>query len=374
MAEQAAGRSSSRAQSSPRVGGNYGDGRHRRGEAYPLPQKGNRSRPGLVGQGFDDLRVPGHQLRHTGTLRVHIRRSSVPQGPVDNLDSHLGGLGVVPGDRLHRPHRHDPARGRRLCLAEPDPRQWARLRHGRDGVVVHPLAVGAHLRKHPFRRAVPATVGDTRVAKRGGLVGFAVIVILLLVNSHASFVSSFNSQAHSIFGVNNAYGATKAAAVKDGFTASAFGFGPLGSTMLLVPAMMFFILWPNWGATLYGEIRGASDFKRVFAGMFGGLWASVALTVVFLLLIAKTFGWAFYQQTNAATYNLNSPIPIWPYPVMFAGWLVHNAAFQVVLILLMSLWFFGWVGTRFLTSTLFPFAAPFHPPLRDAPEEVSEKR
>ena len=41
--------------------------------------------------------------------------------------------------------------------------------------------------------------------------------------------------------------------------------------MLLVPAMMFFLLWPNWGSTLYGEIRGASDFKRVFIGMFSGL-------------------------------------------------------------------------------------------------------
>ena len=45
--------------------------------------------------------------------------------------------------------------------------------------------------------------------------------------------------------------------------------------MLLVPAMMFFILWPNWGATLYGEIRGASDFRRVFSGMFFGLWITV---------------------------------------------------------------------------------------------------
>ncbi len=50
------------------------------------------------------------------------------------------------------------------------------------------------------------------------------------------------------------------------------GFGPLGPTLLLVPTMMFFLLWPNWGATLYGEIRGASDFKRVFRGMFFGLW------------------------------------------------------------------------------------------------------
>src|ERR1700733_6944466 len=43
-----------------------------------------------------------------------------------------------------------------------------------------------------------------------GLVGFAVIVILLLVNNHAAFVSSFNLEAHKIFGVSNAYGTTQA--------------------------------------------------------------------------------------------------------------------------------------------------------------------
>jgi amino acid transporter len=208
----------------------------------------------------------------------------------------------------------------------------------------------------------------------GGLVGFLIIVGLLLFNSHATFVSSFNFEAHKLFGINHAYQATNAAAVKAGYHAPSMGFGPLGPTLLLVPAMMFFILWPNWGATLYGEIRGASDFKRVFRGMFFGLWITVALVVIFFLLAAKTFGWDFYQNTNAATFNLVQPLPIWPYPVMFAGWLVHNTAFQVILLLLMSLWFFGWVGTLFLSSTRVIFAAAFDRVLPDRAAEVSEKR
>jgi amino acid transporter len=208
----------------------------------------------------------------------------------------------------------------------------------------------------------------------GGVIGFAVVVILLLVNSHASFVSSFNFEAHKLFGVNNAYAATNKAAAKAGYTTSAFGFGPLGPTMLLVPAMMFFILWPNWGATLYGEIRGASDFRRVFTGMFVGLWTTVALTVVFFLVIAKTVGWGFYQNLNALDYNATPQFGIWPYPFMFAGWLVHNTAFQVILILVLSLWFFGWVGTLFLSSTRVIFAAAFDRVLPDRAAEVSEKR
>jgi amino acid transporter len=219
--------------------------------------------------------------------------------------------------------------------------------------------------------------GYARVQKwcfYGGLVGFAVIVVILLASSHSSFVSSFNTETHKLFGLNNAYAATTAGAAKLGYTAPTLGFGPLGPTMLLVPMMMFYLLWPNWGTTLYGEIRGASDFRRVFTGMFAGLWITVGLSVVFLLLFAKTFGWAFYQDANALSANLKSTLPIWPYPVMMAGWLVHNTAFQVALILVMSLWFFGWVGTLFLSSTRVIFAAAFDRILPDAAAQVSEKR
>src|SRR5207244_965442 len=201
-----------------------------------------------------------------------------------------------------------------------------------------------------------------------------VIVVLLLINSHADCIASFNQESSKLFGVNHAYAATNAAAIKAGYHAPAMGFGPLGPTMLLVPAMMFFILWPNWGATLYGEIRGASDFRRVFTGMFSGLWITTACTIVFLLLMAKTFGWDFYQNLNSLDYNLTPQFGIWPYPFMFAGWLVHNTAFQVILILVLSLWIFGWVGTLFLSSTRVIFAAAFDRVLPDRAAEVSERR
>jgi APA family basic amino acid/polyamine antiporter len=208
----------------------------------------------------------------------------------------------------------------------------------------------------------------------GGMIGFLVVVILLLANSHADFIAAFNREGVHLFGVKNAYTATNVAAVKAGYSTSPIGFGPLGPTMLLVPALMFFLLWPNWGTTLYGEVRGASDFKRVFAGMFFGLWITVICTVIFLLLMAKTVGWGFYQNLNSLDYNATPQFGIWPYPFMFAGWLVNNTAFQVILILVLSLWFFGWVGTLFLSSTRVIFAAAFDRVLPDRAAEVSERR
>jgi len=219
--------------------------------------------------------------------------------------------------------------------------------------------------------------GYARIQKYGfygGLVGFGAILVLLAVNDHASFVSSFNLEAHKIFGVSNAYHSVNAGAAKAGYVSPAFGFSPVSASMLLVPMMMFFLLWPNWGSTLYGEIRGASDFRRVFAGMFGGLWITVLLAVLFLVLINKTMGQGFYNNTSAAYWGGTSPIPIWPYPVMFIGWMVHNQIFQVVLIVFMLLWFLAWVGTLFLSSTRVIFAAAFDRILPDRAAEVSEKR
>jgi APA family basic amino acid/polyamine antiporter len=208
----------------------------------------------------------------------------------------------------------------------------------------------------------------------GGLVGIAVIVILLLFNSHADFIAAFNREGQDLFGVKNSYVATNAAAVKAGYTTSPLGFGPLGPTMLLIPFLMAFLLWPNWGTTLYGEVRGASDFRRVFSGMFFGLWLTVVITVICLLLINKTVGWGFYQNLNSLYNGGNPTFGIWPSPFMFAGWLVNNAAFQVILLLVLSLWFFGWVGTLFLSSTRVIFAAAFDRVLPDRAAEVSERR
>ena len=149
-----------------------------------------------------------------------------PQGQLITLDHHLGNLGLVPGHRLHRAGRHDPAGGRRLRLAEPHPGQRDRLRDGRHRLVVHPVAVGADLRQSGLSRSsssrsgprsgpgqarrpgsrthngvfvvtlitialagVLVSIGMAGYAQVqkwcfiGGLIGFAIIVILLLINS-----------------------------------------------------------------------------------------------------------------------------------------------------------------------------------------------
>ncbi len=196
-----------------------------------------------------------------------------------------------------------------------------------------------------------------KVCFYGGMFGLAVMAILLLVNSKTSFISHFNTQAHHLYGTSgNAYAQTYAAGTK-GYTPPKIGSIDIGGIVLLIPLLMFFNLWSNWGATLYGEVRGASDFRKNIYAMGGALVFTTALAVLFFLLFAKTFGWNWYQAANFA-YS-GGPLGTVPYPGTFASFLLGGRFLQFIFIGLLSLWFVGWVGSVFLSSTRVIFATAF---------------
>src|SRR6184192_4165376 len=214
-----------------------------------------------------------------------------------------------------------------------------------------------------------------------GIVGLLVVCGLLLFASNSDFQAAFNREASSLYGVaGNAYQATVDAGTKAGYTPHDFGYFAIGPVFLLMPWLAFYMLWPNWGATLYGEVRGAKDIRKPFWSMFSGLWVTIALVGLVMILIVKTMGWQFYNSANAAYYNYAfyggdaTPVTTWPYPVMFAGWLVDNHLFQALLIIVMGLWFFGWAGTLFLSSTRVIFAAAFDRVLPSWAANISAKR
>jgi APA family basic amino acid/polyamine antiporter len=222
-----------------------------------------------------------------------------------------------------------------------------------------------------------------KVCFYGGLAALAVLCLILLFSSQTDFHNAFNREAANLFGARgDAYQQTIDLARKGGFSASPFSSFSAGPSLLLVPFVVFFLLWPNWGATLYGEVRGSKEYRRPFISMFAGLWVTVALVVLLLVLTAKTMGWEFYNSANSLYWNSfaavpGAPapvIPVWPYPVLLGAWLVDNHAVQFVLIAVMGLWFFGWAGTLFLSSTRVIFAAAFDRVLPSWAASISAKR
>ena len=187
-------------------------------------------------------------------------------------------------------------------------RTW--VRDGRDRLVVHPLAVGADLRavlseeffqplwvafNDPSGAAWFAThkgtfvvtlitiaiagllvslgmSGYAKVQKwcfYGGLLGFAIIVIIMLCQQPGGL--RLGVQQRDRQAVRDEERRTRRPPPRRprqmGIPRRRSGSpADLGQSMLLVPMLMFYLLWPNWGTTLYGEIRGATDFKRVFSG------------------------------------------------------------------------------------------------------------
>ena len=209
-----------------------------------------------------------------------------------------------------------------------------------------------------------------------GMVGLGLVFVLLLMGNKESFIAGLNSNLPALYGLPQAdyYGATIAAGQAAGTTFGPLGTVALGASFALIPMIVFFNLWPNWGSTLYGEVRGASDYKRNFWGMASAVIVTAGLALVFFALINKTMGWDFYMNANGAFwsnvfYGTEVPIPIWPYPVQFATFLTTSRVLQMLVVFLVGLWWFGWSGTVFLSSTRVIFAAALD---RMLPEWVSK--
>jgi len=222
-----------------------------------------------------------------------------------------------------------------------------------------------------------------------GLIALAVMIVLMLVSSQADFKAAFDRANESMFGVAGAYDKTIADATANDAWVPGLAPTDLGAnisdtlvaSLAMIPFMLFWILYPNWGSTLYGEVRGSGDFQKVLRGMLGGIWVTAGLALVFVLLAAKTFGWDFFTATNvnfinyAYGYTTTAPtVPIWSYPPLITSYLIDNTIFQIAMVVLFAVWFLGWTGTLFLSSTRMIFAAAFDRILPDHAAAVSERR
>jgi amino acid transporter len=222
------------------------------------------------------------------------------------------------------------------------------------------VATGMRIGKYMFRWAFYLGTG-----------AFLILLIALLVSSQRYFVTSVNAWARDLYGVS---GNTYAATLKAGGQGQPSNFlaGSLGATFALIPYLAFWMLWPNWGATLVGEVRGAKDFRKNVWVMGGALLLATILVCSFLALADKTFGYKFYMASGYSYWMGTSPLKgQFMSPAAMASSLIHNSAIQFVLLGAMSGLAITWTMTNMLSSTRVIFAMAFDRVLPAAAAKVT---
>ena len=211
--------------------------------------------------------------------------------------------------------------------------------------------------KEKFNEAAVKYYGDT--AQGGSLQESKLDLTKYQTDADGLFVTDEDGNYVAEGTHATAWDAVKAVGSGTGMPSSAFT-GTLKGTLWLIPLMLFWMGWPNWGGTLYGEVRGAKDFRKNIYQMMGGLFLPTAIVLIFLFLMNWKVGYQSWLGTYAAYWWGISPLGGDSIsPTAMLSFLLPNSALQVILIAACSLILFGWFGTLFLSSTRMIFASAF---------------
>jgi amino acid transporter len=198
-----------------------------------------------------------------------------------------------------------------------------------------------------------------------GVAGFAIFVGGLLTTNPASFQSAFDSQM-SAWGMDLTYGGI--------LQSTDVSFAPMwnlnwAASYKLFPMLLFWILYPVWGSALFGEVREAGEWKKMFNVFEAALIAAGAVAIVMWPLFDSAIGYEFYQALNYNFFVGSGPQQWLSSPTVLAAIAMGNGPLAKLMAILMGGWFFAWSGTVFLSSTRVIFATAFD---RAVPEVFAE--
>jgi len=203
----------------------------------------------------------------------------------------------------------------------------------------------ARIQKWLFYAAIPGTVL------------FLVPFITISTTEFASIFDSF--MAKILPGEGITYQGIIDAALSDVGEFASLTSLNIGPSFALIPMLLFWIMWTVWGATLFGEVRGAGDLRRVFIVFQAALITAGLLAIIKWVLFDKTMGWTFYQSLNYLYYVGSGPRQWISSPTLISAMLMGGGIFAILMVILMSGWFWAWSGTLFLSSTRVIFASAF---------------
>jgi len=187
-----------------------------------------------------------------------------------------------------------------------------------------------------------------------GTISLAACALVLATGTQSKFVSLYDSSLAPLF--TYTYQDTIQQATQLGMTAK-----PtlnIGDTFFyLVPLLLFWVVYPNWGAPLYGEVRGAGSLKTAFASMAWANTYTLVTGLIFIPLALRAFGWEFLYSSSYLYWN--GVLPIFPWPTFLATVLTNNLALRLFMQIAAHTYMWAWGPCVFLSSTRVLFAMSF---------------
>jgi amino acid transporter len=232
---------------------------------------------------------------------------------------------------------------------------WFRAPDGRfaESLIAISLAtafVGLGMRRAALAQRALVAVGS---------LAFLAVLALFFTSTPNEFRGAFDEQSAEIYGTGRIASSqivqigTLDARVTEIQPADTFTLGAL---------VLLFALWIGWAGPLAGEVHERKAGSTRLALVRAAVVSTIA-SCVLLVAIGWGMTWDLWNEANNLYWGtiygttLGTPLPAWPDPIVFAGWLMDSTVARIALIAGMAAWVVGFAATLFLAATRVLVAA-----------------
>jgi amino acid transporter len=232
---------------------------------------------------------------------------------------------------------------------------WFRTPDGRfaESLIAISLAtafVGLGMRRAALAQRALVVVGS---------IAFLAVLALFFTSTPNEFRGAFDEESAETYGTGRI---ASSQIVQIGtLDASVTEIQP-ADTLFLVALVLLFALWIGWAGPLAGEVHEHKPGSTRLALVRAAVVSTIA-SCVLLVAIGWGMTWDLWHEANNLYWGtvygttLGTPLPAWPDPIVFAGWLTESTVARIALIAGMAAWVVGFASTLFLAATRVLLAA-----------------